>query len=60
MPATPVSMITHPATWRLRNEGLVLIAKARIAPIATSVSPVAVLMTGLSTLVAGFTPSGQR
>src|SRR6185369_6725068 len=44
MPATPVRMSIHPTTWRLRNEGLVVTAKARIAPIAISASPVAVLI----------------
>jgi len=40
-------MSIHPTTWRLRNEGLVVTAKARIAPIAISASPVAVLMVFL-------------
>src|SRR2546430_9111487 len=40
-------MSIHPTTWRLRNEGLVLTAKAGIAPIAISASPVAVLMVPL-------------
>src|SRR6478672_9823175 len=40
-------MSIHPATWRLRNEGLVVTANAKIAPIATSASPVAVLMIPL-------------
>src|SRR5262245_31536384 len=47
MPATPVRMSIHPTTWRLRNEGLVVTANARIAPIAISASPVAVLMISL-------------
>src|SRR5215470_19924082 len=47
MPASPVRMSIHPATWRLKNGGLVVTAKARIAPIAISASPVAVLMVPL-------------
>jgi hypothetical protein len=37
-------MSTHPATWRLIKEGEAVTAKARIMPMATSASPVAVLM----------------
>src|SRR5215469_651171 len=47
MPAIPVRMITQPTTWMFRNHGCPLTAKARIAPIATSVSPVAVFMAVL-------------
>ena len=49
MPATPISMITQPATWMFRKEGCPRTAKARIAPSATSISPLAVLMAVLST-----------
>src|SRR5213083_1086583 len=37
-------MSTHPAIWRLIHEGLLVIAKAKMAPIATSASPGAVFM----------------
>src|ERR1700728_346955 len=37
-------MITQPATCRLRKRGLAVTAKARIAPMATNVKPVAVFM----------------
>src|SRR5215469_15413913 len=56
MPAIPVSMITQPTIWMFRKEGCPRTAKARIAPIATRVSPVAVLMTVLLSL--GRVPAG--
>jgi hypothetical protein len=37
-------MITNPAMCRLKTDVFVVTAKARIAPIATTVSPVAVLI----------------
>ena len=48
MPATPVSMITQPTTWMFSHDGWPCTAKARIAPKAIKVSPVAVLMAVLS------------
>src|ERR1700683_3449927 len=52
-PATPVRMHTQPATWRFRNATWAVIAKAIMAPAATSVSDVAVFM-----LLAPFFKSG--
>src|ERR1022692_778988 len=44
IPATPVSMITQPTTCRSRNRRWAVTAKAKIAPMATNVKPVAVFM----------------
>ena len=41
-PAIPVRMRTQPVTWRFRNAMWAVIAKAMMAPAATSVSDVAV------------------
>src|ERR1039457_3240681 len=44
IPASPVNMITQPTTCRSRNLRWAVTAKAKIAPMATNVNPVAVFM----------------
>src|SRR5580704_17529692 len=43
-PRMPMIMITYPAMCRLRNEGSPLTAKAKIAPMPISASPIPVFM----------------
>src|SRR5215469_533038 len=47
-PTVPVIISTQPATRRFRNEGLRVMAKAKIAPMATKASEVAVFMVDTS------------
>src|SRR3984885_11004964 len=51
-PRMPMSMITYPAVCRLKTEVFVVTAKARIAPMPISTSPIPVFMTVL--------PLGER
>ena len=44
---TPMTMSTPPAMFRLKTEVFVVTAKARIAPMAITASPVPVFMTVL-------------
>src|SRR5260370_42291444 len=60
IPTTPVSMMIQPTTWMFSHDGWPCTAKARIAPNAIKVSPVAVLMAPTSPIRRHGLPPGRR